>query len=96
MKITRFIPLALTATVLLAAVGTFKAEAKPEFAAKEKKKCEYCHLGKGGKRGFRGLYYRQHALSFKGFDEKKESTKAGVKKDAVGAASKAKDGYTGK
>ena len=91
--------MALVTTALLSSVGVFKAEAKPEFAKKEGKKCEYCHTGEkpGMKRGFRGLYYKQHALSFKGFVEKTEAEKAGVKMGSVGAATKpTKADYTGK
>lgn len=90
--------MALVATVLLSSIGVFKAEAKPEFAKKEGKKCEYCHTGeKGMKRGFRGLYYKAHALSFKGFVEKTEATKAGVKPDSMGKDTKpTKAAYTGK
>jgi len=66
------------------------SQAKPAFAAKEKKACGYCHLrpSGGGARGFRGLFYYSNKLSFKGFDEKKESEKAGVKADAMGKDTK--------
>lgn len=72
--------------------------AKPAFATKEKKSCNYCHSVDtgGGPQGFRATYYKAHKLSFKGFVEAKEAKKAGVKKGAVGKASKATKPYTGK
>lgn len=55
------------------------AQAKPPFAAKEGKNCIYCHeSARGGKRNYRGLYYRQHNLTFEGFDDKAEAERAGV------------------
>ncbi len=68
----------------------FAANAKPAFARREGKMCDYCHLnpGGGGARGFRGLYYAKHKFSFAGFDEKKEAAKAGVKPGSVGKATK--------
>lgn len=79
-------------------VTNLQVEAKPAFAAKEKKTCNYCHsVDKGGgPRGFRGMYYGAHKLSFKGFDEKKEAKKAGVKEKSMGAATKPTKPYTGK
>jgi len=89
--------LALVMTVLVSTVGVFKADARPEYARKEKKECVYCHLGNGGKRGFRGLYYKGHDHTFKGFDEKVEAKAAGVKEKSMGkdTAPTNKD-YTGK
>ncbi|MBI1333538.1 MAG: hypothetical protein JST12_09870 [Armatimonadetes bacterium] len=80
------------------AVSTIQVEARPAYAKKEKKNCSYCHAVDrgGGPRGFRGMYYGAHKLSFKGFDEKKEAAKAGVKASATGKASKPTKPYTGK
>ena len=82
------------AVAVLSSISVFQAEAKPEFAKKEGKKCEFCHTIIP-KRGFRGLYYKAHKLSLKGFDEAKESKKAGVKAGSVGKAGEAKAGYKG-
>ncbi len=80
------------ASTLFLLIGplTMIASATPDFAKKEKKSCNHCHLKPegGGERGFRGLYYKGHRFSFKGFVEKAEAKKAGVKPGAVGAASK--------
>ncbi len=88
----------VTAATAALFLSNVQVEAKPAFAKKEKKTCNYCHsVDKGGgPRGFRGTYYGAHKLSFKGFDEKKEAKKAGVKPNAMGAASKATKPYTGK
>ncbi len=89
--------IALFSVVGVVAASTFQAEAKPPFAAKEKKACNYCHLtDSGGARGFRGMYYGVNKLSFKKFVEKTQAKKAGVKEGAVGAASKPTKPYTGK
>lgn len=88
--------IAFTAVGLIAGT-TFQAEAKPPFAAKEKKACNYCHTSdSGGARGFRGIYYGAQKLSFKKFVERTEANKAGVKEGATGAASKPTKPYTGK
>ncbi|MBX7135287.1 MAG: hypothetical protein K1X67_21675 [Fimbriimonadaceae bacterium] len=84
----------LTAVLLLSlfAAGPFVlvANAKPDFAAKEKKACNYCHLSDyGGKGwGFRGLYYKHNGLSFKKFTEKNEAKLAGVNEGSMGQAAK--------
>ncbi|MEI7578304.1 MAG: hypothetical protein WCK51_15555 [Armatimonadota bacterium] len=89
--------IALFAVVGVVAASTFQAEAKPPFAAKEKKACNYCHLtDAGGARGFRGIYYGANKLSLKKFVEKAQAKKAGVKEGAVGAESKPTKPYTGK
>lgn len=90
--------LGLFALVGALSVLTFSAQAKPAFAEKEKKACNYCHSvdSGGGPRGFRGMYYGAHKLSFKGFNEKKEAKKAGVKEGAMGVQSKPTKPYTGK
>jgi hypothetical protein len=89
---------ALFALVGVISAFSFTASAKPVFAKKEGKACNYCHSVDqgGGPRGFRGIYYGANKLSFKGFDEKKESEKAGVKEGATGTASKPTKPYTGK
>ncbi len=89
----------LTISCVAAALAlSLSAEAKPEFAKKEGKTCNYCHsVDKGGgPRGFRGTYYGAHKLSFKGFDNAKEAKKAGVAANAMGKASKPTKPYTGK
>lgn len=80
------------------AVSNIQVQARPAYAKKEKKNCNYCHSVErgGGPRGFRGMFYKEHKLSFKGFDEKKEAKKAGVKEKAVGKATKPTKPYTGK
>ena len=91
-------PVTLALVVAVVSVGSFKAEATPDFAKKEKQKCGYCHIKQegGGKRGFRGKFYAGHKNSFKGFDEKKESAKAGVKAGSMGKDTAPTKEYTGK
>jgi hypothetical protein len=92
------ISVAAFAIVLSIAASSFQANAFPKFAKKEKKNCSYCHSVKmgGGPRGFRGRFYDAHQFSFKGFVEKVEAKKAGVKVNAVGPDSKPTKPYTGK
>ena len=94
----RHLPLTLAVCVALSSVLSFRAEAFPKFATKEKKNCSYCHSVDqgGGPRGFRGLYYGAHKNSFAGFKEAVEAKKAGVKPNAMGKASKPTKPYTGK
>ena len=94
----RHFPLALAVAVAFSGLLTFRAEAYPKYAKKEMKNCSYCHSVDqgGGPRGFRGMYYKQHNLSFKAFKEAIEAKKAGVKKGAMGKASKPTKPYTGK
>lgn len=67
----------LTAGAFLAlAVGS--AQAKPPFAEKEGKKCNYCHAPAPPKLGYRALYYKAHNLTFEGFDDAAEAKKAGA------------------
>jgi len=63
---------AVGAIVGLIAIGS-TAQAKPEYARKEKKACAYCHVKEegGGPRNPRGVYYAMHAKSFEGYDEAK-------------------------
>ena len=66
--------------------GLFEANALPLYARNENKKCVYCHISpRGGERGFRGIFYKVHAHSFKAFVEKTEAAKAGVKPNTIGA-----------
>jgi glutathione peroxidase len=94
----KFAQISIVAALLLAGPFVMIAEAKPEFAKKEKKVCGYCHLNPagGGARGFRGMYYARHNISFRGFVEAREAKKAGVKPNAMGKASKPTKPYTGK
>lgn len=94
----RHLPLTLALCLALSGILSFRAEAFPKFAKKENKDCTYCHSVDqgGGPRGFRGMYYDAHKLSFKGFNEKVEAKKAGVKPNAMGKASKPTKPYTGK
>ena len=82
-------PIGIGLSFVLGIGGFFQANARPAFAKKEDKKCVYCHLNPGGgARGFRGIYYKLHDHSFKGFDEKSESGKAGCKQDSTGEDTK--------
>lgn len=54
------------------------AEAKPPFAEKEGKKCNYCHAPAPPKLNYRGLYYKANSLTFAKFDDAGEAKKAGV------------------
>lgn len=65
------------------AFASAPAQATPDFAKKEKQKCGFCHVKPGGPRNFRGLYYKEHELSFANFDNEYEAKLAGVKADAV-------------
>ncbi len=97
MKLSRFIQNAARIVGLCAVVGAAflttsekdKANAFPPFAKKEGKNCTYCHLAQGGARGFRGMYYKAHGLSFAEFDNVYEAQLAGVKDpEAEGAETK--------
>lgn len=74
--------------ILLAALALTQAaaQAKPEYAAKEKVTCLYCHEVAGQARNFRGIYYGTHDHSFADFDNVFESKAAGVKPDSEGIA----------
>lgn len=80
--------LRLGASLALMAGGVFMtsnaAKATPDFAKKEKQKCNYCHVKPGGDRNFRGLYYAANDKSFEKFDNEFEAKVAGVKPDSVG------------
>ncbi|GAB4456958.1 MAG: hypothetical protein OHK0029_15820 [Armatimonadaceae bacterium] len=69
-------PIALLA---LSLIMPQSAEAFPPFAEKEGKQCIYCHTKPtGGKRNYRGMYYKAHNLTFSEFDDEAEAKKAGV------------------
>src|SRR5207248_10615416 len=74
---------------LFAAAATFAAvaaQAKPEYARREKKNCAYCHTNPagGGARNFRGMYYATHNHSFEGFGEDKPATQPSERPASVG------------
>jgi hypothetical protein len=71
--------LALGAVVVIGASVAKPSEAFPPFAKKEGKPCAYCHTSpSGGKRNYRGLFYKANKLTFEGFDDAAEAKKAGV------------------
>ncbi|MBC7805004.1 MAG: hypothetical protein H7145_02520 [Akkermansiaceae bacterium] len=85
--------LTATATVCVASVALVgkpePVQAFPAFTDKEGVKCAYCHVnaGGGGKRNYRGKFYKKNALSFANFDDKAEATAAG---EPIGAEADAK------
>ena len=82
--------IAFAVALAFSITGFFTANATPAFARKEHKACAFCHLNPhgGGPRGFRGIYYATHHLSFKGFNEKIQAKLAGVKPGSMGRATK--------
>ncbi len=77
----RFSRLACAVSALAAVGGvTGTAHAFEAFSTKEGKPCAYCHVNaKGsGPRNYRGVFYKQNALSFAKFDDAAEAKKAGV------------------
>lgn len=84
-------------TILGIGVCVFVAEARPAYARKENKDCGYCHVrsGGGGERGFRGQFFGANGLSFGSFDEKRESTIAGLSAGAEGRNSVPAISYSG-
>lgn len=75
---TRFFS-TIALTALIAAIGGTSAKAFPPFKEKEGKPCAYCHVNpSGGKRNYRGIYYKMNGLSFANFDDAAEAKKAGV------------------
>jgi len=82
---SRMVLKALVGAALLAVIATATpANAKPAFARKENKACNYCHVTPGGPKNFRGMYYGSHNLSFAEFDNVFEAKAAGVAPDALG------------
>lgn len=78
--------LTVTATVCIASVALVgkpePVQAFPAFSEKEfgkAEKCGYCHVKVegGGKRNYRGRFYKKNALTFANFDDKAEATAAG-------------------
>jgi hypothetical protein len=69
----------LGATLVIASLMS-KAEAFPPFKAKEGvADCRYCHMtAQGGKRNYRGVFYKANNSTFAGFDDVAEAKKAGV------------------
>jgi glutathione peroxidase len=74
----------LIALLALTALAHSAANARPEYAAKEKVTCLYCHVEAGKDRNFRGLYYAAHNHSFADFDNQFEAKMAGVPADSMG------------
>lgn len=71
-----FMRVMTTGALLALTVGV--AHAKPPFAMKEGKNCNYCHAPAPPKLGYRGLYYKTHNLTFAEFDDAAEAKKAGA------------------
>ncbi|MDX1932088.1 MAG: hypothetical protein SFU56_05755 [Capsulimonadales bacterium] len=71
--------LSLTGLVAALSVAAPRATAFPPFTQKEGKPCGYCHVNEkgGGKRNYRGNYYKLRNLSFVEFDDAAEAKKAG-------------------
>lgn len=72
------------ATVIVAVAALIGGSAQrsaafPPFVQKEGKPCAYCHVKAegGGKRNYRGLYYKAHELKFTEFDDDAEAKKVG-------------------
>lgn len=57
--------------VAMLSVAPRSATALPKYATKEKKACNYCHVGKsgGGKRTPAGEWYKSHDHTFKGWKD---------------------------
>ncbi len=85
--------LTIAATVCVASVALVgkpePVQAFPAYTEKEGVKCAYCHVnaGGGGKRNYRGRFYKKNALSFAKFDDKAEAEAAG---ESVAAEADAK------
>src|SRR5690242_20254148 len=85
---------AIVAAGLAALICAAPVFAKPEYAAREKQKCLYCHERPGQARNFRGLFYAAHGRTFEEFDNVYEAKAAGVQPDAMGPdAMPKKPGY---
>jgi hypothetical protein len=85
--------LTVTATVCVASVALVgkpdPVQAFPAYTDKEGVKCGYCHTNAagGGKRNYRGKFYKKNALAFANFDDKAEAAAAG---EPIGAEADAK------
>ncbi|MBC8137035.1 MAG: hypothetical protein H8F28_14235 [Fibrella sp.] len=92
---TRFAITALTvtATVCVASVALVgkpaPVQAFPAYTEKEGVKCGYCHVSVagGGKRNYRGKFYKKNMLTFANFNDKAEADAAG---EPLGAEADAK------
>ena len=75
--------LTITAVVCVTSVALVgkptPVQAIPAYAAKEGVKCGYCHVNSagGGKRNYRGKFYKKNELSFANFDDEAEAKAAG-------------------
>ncbi len=81
---SRFVRAAFACASLAIGLLSTTANARPAYARKEGKECNYCHVNRGGPRNFRGMYYGTHDKSFELFDNQFEAKAAGVAADAVG------------
>ncbi len=85
MLFARFARCVAVGGALLAVVlSRTPAQARPQYAQKEKVNCLYCHEQPGRASNFRGLYYAAHDHSFADFDNVFEAKKAGVKPESNG------------
>lgn len=78
MKTSCIAALGALAATLLASSG---AHALPAYSQREGKTCLYCHTTpSGGKTtvNYRAKFYKEHSLTFAGFDDAAEAKKAGV------------------
>ena len=80
---TALATLTVTAAVCIVSVGLLSkpepVQAFPAYKDKEGVNCAYCHTSPaGGKRSYRGKFYKKNGLSFAGFDDKAEADAAGV------------------
>lgn len=82
---TRSVAAFLTATALASVVSVAfvgkpqPVQAFPAFKDKEGVSCGYCHTSAagGGKRNYRGKFYKKNNLTFAGFDDAAEAKAAG-------------------
>jgi len=79
------------AAVLLGilAIGPKPAAANPDWTKKERKQCNYCHVGAwdSGKYTEAGTYYKEHQYSFKGYTPKASDSKQTADSKQPAAAS---------
>lgn len=78
----RLLVAGLSLTALLGAAfgpALRPAGAFPPYTKKEEKPCGYCHTNPkgGGKRNYRGAFYKANNLTFANFDDAAEAKKAG-------------------
>lgn len=82
-RVSRLLAMVFAVAVVLFA-STAGVQATPEFAKKENKMCNYCHVKPGGDRNFRGIFYATHGKSFAEFDNVYEAKAAGVDPASMG------------